>query len=758
MASFNGNFNGQYAYSVLYLDYSFSQSIDTNETTFNYNLRIQKNASTTQSYQSNCPFSLIIGGKNLGGTFNLDLRNVGVNGSQSIKSGSIPFKHDESGKLGNIVCSASVDSSVGLGDAALSGSVPIPDIPRASKFGEIENFNVEGTIVILLTKYVSSWTDNLTIKLDDVVIKTIDNVSNNQEIVFTEEELETIYTLMTNDNKKTFTFENVTLNGETQIGSIQIATAEGTITDANPILSSFDYKDTNQITLALTNDANKIINGKSTLNITNLVANAVKGASLKIVQINGTQYPYTEDFSVEIENYKGNTITLYVIDSRNNSSKLENLIGINYVEYSEPKIISKNAERKNFIEDISTLIVNGSYSNIDFGVSKNSLSATYKYKETGTSNWMNGLTALAIVLDNNIFDIEQAIKGDTNSGFNASKSYDIKIIISDLLSDKEETFTLIAGKPAMDIYKNKIAFGGIADEDSEYQTQFKDKANFKKGLYINGNSIYPIGSIYISTDETSPAELFGGIWERIKDTFLLAAGDTYEAGETGGSSTHTLTVDEMPSHNHILRAGDGGNGQVVGVYNTPASGYTSYYLKYNLTNATSPVMNISNTGGGKEHNNMPPYLAVYIWKKVGESDEEETTNSYTVDDNWMDYNSGNPDGTLTFNDLNVWMYNYDSTPDVLDGISLDFEIEGAYNLIGNFNFNSYEGAPRNFGIYIYKDGELYKELPQQFDALGSAFDVSIDEEVETGSYQIVVGAYNNFEFGIGKGDISFIEM
>ena len=69
MASFSSNFNGQYAYSVLYLDYSFSQSIDTNKTTFNYNLRIQKNASTTQSYQYNCPFGLNIGGHNLGGSF-----------------------------------------------------------------------------------------------------------------------------------------------------------------------------------------------------------------------------------------------------------------------------------------------------------------------------------------------------------------------------------------------------------------------------------------------------------------------------------------------------------------------------------------------------------------------------------------------------------------------------------------------------------------------------------------------------------------
>ena len=372
------------------------------------------------------------------------------------------------------------------------------------------------------------------------------------------------------------------------------------------------------------------------------------------------------------------------------------------------------------------------------------------------NGWNQGTTALSITLENNTFRIEQSIKGDTASGFNASKSYDIKIIISDLLSDKEETITLIAGKPAMDIYKDKVSFGGICD-DSEFQTQFKDKANFERGLYINGNSLYPIGSIYISTDETSPAELFGGTWERIKDTFLLAAGDTYEAGETGGSATHTLTIDEMPKHRHTFRVvkdWDANSGGGLPKANNAAGNNNGWSTPASVDDANNAL---GYTGGDQPHNNMPPYLAVFIWRKVADT-EEAVKNNYIVSDTWENYNSGSPDGTLNYNELEVWMYNYDSTPEVLDGISLDFEIEGAYNMIGNFNFHSYEGCPRNFGIYIFKDGELYKELPQQFDALGSAFDVSIDEEVETGSYQIVVGAYNNFEFGIGKGDISFIEM
>lgn len=87
--------------------------------------------------------------------------------------------------------------------------------------------------------------------------------------------------------------------------------------------------------------------------------------------------------------------------------------------------------------------------------------------------------------------------------------------------------------------------------------------------------IYPVGSIYMSVASTSPATLFDGTtWEQLKDKFLLGAGDTYTAGGTGGNASHTLTIAEMPSHNHTFTgsAVDTGN-QSVGHTHT----YTDYY-------------------------------------------------------------------------------------------------------------------------------------------------------------------------------------
>ena len=64
------------------------------------------------------------------------------------------------------------------------------------------------------------------------------------------------------------------------------------------------------------------------------------------------------------------------------------------------------------------------------------------------------------------------------------------------------------------------------------------------------NLVYPVGSIYLSSKNTNPGTLFGGTWVQIKDRFILAAGDSYSNGATGGAATVTLTVSNMPSHSH----------------------------------------------------------------------------------------------------------------------------------------------------------------------------------------------------------------
>lgn len=144
--------------------------------------------------------------------------------------------------------------------------------------------------------------------------------------------------------------------------------------------------------------------------------------------------------------------------------------------------------------------------------------------------------------------------------------------------------------------------------------------------------IYPVGSIYMSVNNVSPSTFLGGEWEQIKDRFLLSAGDSYTAGSTGGSSTskanvsvnnHTLSINQIPAHHHNIRAGYP-NGS------TTASGidiveYDQYNKDRGFVNDMLGTSIMTDTGGSqphnhgvtiKDHNNMPPYLTVYCWKRI----------------------------------------------------------------------------------------------------------------------------------------------
>ena len=119
--------------------------------------------------------------------------------------------------------------------------------------------------------------------------------------------------------------------------------------------------------------------------------------------------------------------------------------------------------------------------------------------------------------------------------------------------------------------------------------------------------IYPIGSVYISVNEVNPSSLFGGTWDQIKDRFLLATGDIYSPGVLSGEATHTLTIDEIPEHNHNLLMTP--TGSTPSLTAAPYRGAANATEFNNLT-AIQPI------GGNQPHNNMPPYLTVYMWKRT----------------------------------------------------------------------------------------------------------------------------------------------
>ena len=133
------------------------------------------------------------------------------------------------------------------------------------------------------------------------------------------------------------------------------------------------------------------------------------------------------------------------------------------------------------------------------------------------------------------------------------------------------------------------------------------------------DAVYPVGSVYISVSDTSPASIFGHSWEKIEGKFLLGASAAHALGTTGGEEKHRLSVEELPAHSptFLLKNKPGMDG-----------GYAQQWKMYFPADAWGQVTTPGGEGGfftnelgstvGKNtpHNNMGPYLAVNIWKRV----------------------------------------------------------------------------------------------------------------------------------------------
>ena len=173
---------------------------------------------------------------------------------------------------------------------------------------------------------------------------------------------------------------------------------------------------------------------------------------------------------------------------------------------------------------------------------------------------------------------------------------------------------------------------------------FLDDTGLKRVWSKMLDKTHPVGSLYWSSNSTNPGTLFGGTWVQIKDKFILAAGDKYGNGTTGGSAdavvvSHTHSIPALSgtasggTHNHMMQSGDG-NTYIFTKYATGTAAGTnatvptlSRETTWNWSNTTgfsgslsmSVSTNASTTGSqgvsgaGK---NMPPYETYYCWKRT----------------------------------------------------------------------------------------------------------------------------------------------
>ena len=350
-----------------------------------------------------------------------------------------------------------------------------------------------------------------------------------------------------------------------------------TIQNAAPTLAP-TVVDSNSTTVALTGDSSKMVRYHSDAKVT-FGASAVKHATIQRKQVTCGSKSLTTDgtmqdvesgnFAFSVTDSRGNTVTKTVTKTLVNYTKLTCNLGDGI-----PDATGKFVFR-----------VSGNFFNASFGAVANTLTVQYRYRVVGGT--YSTYKAMTVSKSGNSYTASVTI-----TGLDYTKPYQFQAQAVDKLATVTTEEKTVKSIPVFDYSKDSFNVNGT--------------------FTIHGTNIldlvYPVGSIYMSVNSTNPKTLFGGTWVQLQDRFLLGAGTSYKNGTTGGEATHALSQSEMPTHNHgtypvggkFVSTGSTGEGANI---STGGGGY---------------VMNLStaNAGGGSPHNNMPPYLVVYMWKRT----------------------------------------------------------------------------------------------------------------------------------------------
>jgi hypothetical protein len=463
-------------------------------------------------------------------------------------------------------------------------NVPLTYIPRQAALTGAPNFTDEDNPTITYSnpagnavsslKACISWTG-----ADDIKYRDISKTGSSYTFNFTEEEREKLRYATINSPTLTVRFHVTTvLNGVTCYSTKDKIL---TITNANPVLNP-EAKDTGGYSVPLTGNANKIIKGFNYVNVkTN--ATPLKGSSIKSQRIScGDQV--INAGSGGFSNVETGTITFSATDSRGYSTtKIINLEVIPYIK------LTCNLEVDDPTTDGKTNVkISGNYWAGNFGAQNNTLAVYFRYKENDGeySDWVAATANAA----NDKYTAEIPI-----TGLDYKKAYTFQAKAVDKVITLESKEIKVKTVPVYDWGENDFAFN--------VPVSFEGKSLI--------DLIYPVGAIYISSINVDPEALFGGKWAKIEGRFLLGVSNTYAEGSTGGEASHTLTTNEMPSHNHTWYLGASNDGQFYGYH------YSQYWNSSSIKTSSGDkgYVSTNTTGGGQPHNNMPPYLAVHMWKR-----------------------------------------------------------------------------------------------------------------------------------------------
>ena len=358
-----------------------------------------------------------------------------------------------------------------------------------------------------------------------------------------------------------------------------------TIINGNPTFS-VTYQDSNNTTIAITNNNQQIIQNNSTLqfNITN--ATALKYATLSSVSvtINGSTQTQPISSSSLVFNYgtvnvaNNTNASVVLTDSRGLTTTIS--VPLTILSWSLPNAIITLNRKSNYYTE-TDITVDANYASLD---SKNTITIQYRTKKTSSSTWGSW----------------SSLSDNVTVTFNADNQYewDVQVKLTDRLGNTTYNLGLSVGIPIMFIDRQKRSVGIDC-----FPTQ-------TSSLEINGKTIfdliYPIGSIYMSVNNTNPSTLFGGTWIAWGSGRVPVGVDTSQAE----FNTVEATGGSMYLQSHTHSAGILVDNQVTG-------GARYYFNPGGATNGTnfSYSLNVDSTGLG-DSGNLQPYITCYMWKRT----------------------------------------------------------------------------------------------------------------------------------------------
>jgi hypothetical protein len=412
----------------------------------------------------------------------------------------------------------------------------------------------------------------------------------------------------------TYTLENVdkTINNTDKYSNVLVSSSTATLLGTN---------------------LDKMIKGYS--NIRAVITTANKMVALNYAT--EVKYRFTAGAKYDEENYSSSatvnlditsadtgSVSVTAYDSRSLTTTVNDSFGT-ITDYSACNLWGLSLVRDNGVDSGTKLQISGSYWYGYFGGGtsgvQNTITAHYRYKETTESWGSQTWNSITLTDSSGSLSYDDYIDGDLGAtGFDTSKAYNIEVRIYDKLTNKIVEATLDTGVPVMDITSDGIAV------KKKYDATEGD--SFQVDGYSIWEIIYPVGSLYISTTNSSPSDLFGfGTWERYGAGRMLVSWNSSDTdfdsvNELGGSKTH--------NHNEgVLRAAIGsptGDADRLGFVSTvasdPSGGGTSNYT-YAVPGTTSGHLSsgsfshyTSAYGYTSTDSNMPPYITVYMWRRT----------------------------------------------------------------------------------------------------------------------------------------------